>query len=100
MTTRRQFIVDMIAKYKADYPDEFQEFLKLTEYRRSQASDKKFGGLTGTSEIRAAVSLPDKLMNMMMYVMDGTTEPKFLELKDEMKWFVKKFPEFLIPRSY
>jgi len=100
MKTRRKFIVDMVAKYKDDYPLEFYEFTKLMEQRRSEMKDKKHGNLQGTSEIRAAVSLPDKLANMMFYVMDGVTEEKFLEPKGEMKWFIKKFPEFLLPMSY
>ncbi len=100
MRIRKKFIVDMVAKYKEDYPLEFYEFTNLMEQRRSEMKDKKLGGLNGVSEIRAAVSLPDRLANMMFYVMDGVNEPKFLEPKGEMKWFVKKFPEFLLPASY
>lgn len=100
MTTRRKFIIDVIEKYKSDYPLEFYEFTRLMEQRRSEMKDKKHGGLNGASEIRNALSLPDKLANTLFYVMDGVKEPKFLEPKGEMKWFVKKFPEFLLPMSY
>lgn len=100
MTTRKQFIVDMVNKYREDNPVEYYQFIMLMEQRRSEMKEKKTGALTGTTEIRAAASLPDKLANMMFYVMNGTDEPKFLEPKGEMKWFVKKFPEFQLPMSY
>lgn len=100
MTIRRKFIIDAVEKYKSDYPLEFYEFTRLIEWKRSEMKDKKHGNLTGTSEIRASVSMPDKLANVMFYVMDGVNEPKFLEPKGEMKWFIKKFPEFLLPASY
>lgn len=90
----------MVEKYKKDYPEEYKEFLKLMEYRRSQMVDKKLGKLNGVSEMRNAVSIPDRLMNLLAYVLEGVENEKFLEPKGEMKWFVKKFPEFLIPVSY
>lgn len=100
MTTRRRFIVDMVEKYKEDYPDEYQDFLKMMEWRRANMKDKKFGEIEGAEEIRGAASLPDRLTNLLLHVLNGTDEPFPFEPKGEMKWFVKKFPEFLLPRSY
>jgi hypothetical protein len=90
----------MVEKYKKDYAEEYGKFLDLIEYRRSIAKDKRYANLQGTTEIRNAVSIPDRLFNMFAYVMKGIDEPRFLEEKGEMKWFIKKFPEFLIPKSY
>lgn len=90
----------MVEKYKKDYPEEYKEFLALMDRRREQLGDKRLGNIQGTSEMRNAVSIPDRLFNLMSYVFNGVSEEKFLEPKGEMKWFVKKFPEFLIPRSY
>jgi len=100
MNIRRKFIIDMVEKYKDDYPLEFYKFSYLMEQRRSEMKDKKHGKLNGTTEMRAAVSLPDRLANALFYVFNGVTEDKFLEPKGEMKWFIKKFPEFLLPMSF
>lgn len=100
MNVRRQFIVDMVEKYKTDYPEEYAAFKELMQWRKDQMKDRKIGAIQGTTEMRNAASLPDKLMNLLLYVLDGVTEPKFLEPKGEMKWFLKKYPEFLLPMSY
>lgn len=99
MTNRQRFIIDMVEKYKKDYPKEYSNFLDVVEYRRAM-SDKKLGKLKGVNEIRNAATIPDKLFNLLAYVFNGVDESKFLESKEEMKWFIKKFPEFLIPKSY
>lgn len=90
----------MVEKYKKDYPEEHKAFLDLMKVRRAKLNDKSFGKLKGTSEMRNAVSVPDKLMNIMAYVFNGVEEERFLDPKGEMKWFIKKFPEFLISNSY
>jgi len=100
MTNRQRFVIDMVNKYKTDYPKEYADFLNLIKYRKAKMKDKKTGKLQGTSEMRNACSIPDRLFNLMSYVMNGINEEKFLEPKGEMKWFIKKFPEFLIPTSY
>lgn len=100
MTNRQQFIKDMVEKYKKDYPKEYQEFLKVMEQRRAEMKDKKHAKLQGTSEMRNAVSIPDKLFNVMSYVFNGVDEEAFLYPKGEMKWFIKKYKEFLLPKSY
>lgn len=100
MTNRQKFIIDVVEKYKKDYSKEYASFLSLVEHRRADMADKKHAKVQGTSEMRKAVSIPTKIMNVMTYVMNGVDEPKFLEPKGEMKWFTKKFPEFLIPNHY
>jgi hypothetical protein len=100
MTNRQLFIKDMVEKYKKDYKSEYKSFLELMEQRRAEMKDKKTAKVQGTSEMRNAVSIPDKLMNTLMYVLNGVDEPKFLEPKGEIKWFVKKYKEFLLPNSY
>lgn len=92
--------MDMVEKYKKDYPDEYSDFNELMAFRRQNMVDKRLGSVNGASEIRKSVSLPDKLMNLLMYVFDGVNEEKLFEPKGEMKWFVKKFPEFLLPSSF
>jgi len=100
MTNRQRFISDMVDKYKKDYKDEYKSFLELIVQRRKEMQDKKHAKIQGASEMRNAVSIPDKLMGVLTYVLNGVEEPKFLEPKGEMKWFIKKHKEFLIPNSY
>lgn len=88
----------MVEKYKRDYPDEYSKFLDMIEWRRASLKDKKFA--KADSEMRKAMTIPDKLYNLLSYVLNGTDEEKFLEPKGEMKWFAKKYPCFLIPNSY
>lgn len=100
MTNRQRFIIDMVEKYKKDYKSEYSSFLELMEQRRAEMKDRKHAKVQGTSEMRNAVSVPDKLMNVLNYVLNGVDESKFLDPKGEMKWFVKKYPDFLLPSSY
>jgi hypothetical protein len=100
MTTRRKFICDVVEKYKKDYPKEYEQFLDLMQWKRQQLADKKTAKMVNVKEIRLAASVPEKLLNQLTYVLNGIDEPLFLEDKAEMKWFVKKFPAFLIPNNY
>ena len=90
----------MVEKYKVDYKEEYKSFLELMEQRRAEMKDKKHAKIQGTNEMRNAVSVPDKLMGVITYVLNGVEEPKFLDPKGEMKWFIKKYKEFLLPYSY
>lgn len=98
MTNRRKFIVDMVNKYEKDYACEYAKFLEMIEWKRVQLADKKFGSFD--KEMRSAAMLPDKLYNLLIYVLNGSDEEKLFEPKGEMKWFIKKFPEYLLPREY
>ena len=100
MNVRRQFIADCVATYIKNHPDEYSRFLKQIEMRRNNLDDKRFAQLAGQKEIRVCVSLPDKLLNMFEQGLDGVDEKRFFEVKGEEKWFVKKFPQFLIPNEY
>jgi len=97
MTIRKQFICDVVEKYKKDYPEKYQSFLKLIEFRRSNADDKMYGTLNGEKEIRVPLSLPDGIMNA--FEVSLKEEPIFTK-QSELRWFIKKFPEFTISRSY
>lgn len=97
MTIRKQFIIDIVENWKKNYPDEYKNWLNFIEWKRSAMKDK-FGSVD--KEIRKGVSVPNRLYNQIIYVLDGINEPFFLEQKGEMKWFIKKFPEFLISETY
>lgn len=97
---RAKFIEDVIDRYKKENVHEYSVFLALMDQRRAKLHNKKTGAVRGQTEMRVALSSPEKLMNQLTYVLNGRTEPKFLEPKGEMKWFVKKYQEFLIPSQY
>jgi hypothetical protein len=97
MKIRKQFICDVVDKYKKDHAKEYKEFLTYIEFRRSNAQDKKFAKLKGTTEMRLACSIPQGIMNALDFALK---EEKLFEPKGELKWFVKKFPQFLIGMSH
>lgn len=96
---RRQFITDVVEFYIKNYPEEYKDFLRYIAERRAMLNDKNFGGLKGTTEMRVGVSVPTKCYNSFQYVLKGEEKP-FGEPKGEMKWFTKKFPQFVLPNTY
>lgn len=97
MKTRRKFIVDVVEKYKKDNPEDYKQHCLAVEIRRANSDDKKFAQIKGTSEVRLACSVPSKIHEMIGVVLKE--KPLFSE-KGELRWFLKKYPEFLIPKSY
>ncbi len=88
----------MVEKYQKENKEEYQTFLEALRWRKADLKDKNFGEVT--NEIRAAISLPEKLANMLMYVLNGTNDLQFGEPKGEMKWFIKKYPQYKLPNKY
>jgi hypothetical protein len=99
MKTRRQFIKDVVENYIENHREEYDKFLRMMEWKRANLADKKHAELD-VKEIRCAFSIPDGLYNTLRYVLNGYDEPKLGGVKGEMKWFVKKFPQFLLPLKY
>jgi len=100
MTIRRQFITDCVESYIKNNVDDYRKFLAQIATRRMHLDDKKFAKLAGEKEMRVCVSIPDKLLNMFGQGLDGVDEKRFFEVKGEEKWFIKKFPQFLVPNEY
>lgn len=96
---RKQFIVDTVENYIKNYPEEYQEFLQYLAQRRIDLGDRNFGKLKGTTELRVGVSLPRRIYDIFSYVLKGEEKP-FGEEKGEMKWFVRKYPQFVLPNKY
>lgn len=89
----------MVEKYKRENTEDYSQFLDLIQWKRQVLDDKNSAKIK-VGEMRLAVSIPQKLLNQLTLVLNGIEEERFLEAKGEMKWFTKKFPEFLIPYSY
>lgn len=100
MTVRKRFIIDCVERYKKEYSEQYDGFLAIIKQRRNNLDDKKFAELRGSKEIRACLSLPEKLFQMISQGLDGINNKKFLEEKGEEAWFAKKYPEFLVPNTY
>lgn len=100
MDVRRKFIADCVERYQNTYRGQYEEFLHIIHDRRGNLDDKKFAELRDSKEIRVAISLPEKLYQMIFIGLDGVNAKKFLEEKGEEKWFSKKFPQYLVPNEY
>lgn len=87
----------MVEKYKQDYPQEYKDFKEGIELRRKMINDGEYGTFTGITEMRSPLSIPEKLMNVFEYTLKE--EPMFSK-KGELKWFIKKYPEFSLGHSY
>ena len=98
MNVRKQYIIDMIAHYKKNYREEYDDFMEQLKERREGMSDKEIGYLRGEHEIRLAISLPDRLYRMLDIAFIEE-DKKFLEDTGEMKWFCNKFKQFLLPNN-
>lgn len=96
---RRQFIVDAVEYYMKKYPEEYQEFIQYVAQRRTNMNDRNFGKVKGTSELRVGVTLPRRIYDIFSYSLKGEEKP-FGEEKGEMRWFTKKFPQFVLPSKY
>lgn len=100
MKIRRQFITDCVERYKQNYGGEYELFLYQLQKRKDEMKDKRLGMTRDDNEIRLAVSMPERLYGMLSVALDGEHEKNFGDDKGEMEWFVKKFPEFLVPNQY
>ncbi|MEA1925850.1 MAG: hypothetical protein U9M90_01210 [Patescibacteria group bacterium] len=99
MDIRRAYIQDVVKKYKRSHPEEYEMFVEQVKKRRAKLADPKYASIDKEKDIRLAVSLPQKVSKMFDYAMNGVDEKRFGEVKGEMEWFVKKYPEFLIPNK-
>jgi len=100
MKVRKRFITDVVENYKKNHKKEYKAFLEIMKVRKAGLEDRNYAELNGATEIRNAMSMPEGIAVALETVLTGTDEPAFGEPKGELKWFTKKFPEFLIPNKY
>lgn len=98
MTTRQKFITDLIERYKKSNKDDYDQFVKQMKWRRKQLKDGKHASWNQDDNIRTAVSMPQKLHNMIEFGLKG--EKRFGEEEGELVWFAKRHKEFLLPTEY
>jgi len=91
---RKRFIEDCIITYRSEFNEEYIQHLKnLKEYHDNLINPT---GRDKNSEIdlRAAVSIPNRLYKLLSLQLSN---PHFLEDNKELRWFMRKFPEFSLP---
>lgn len=92
MTTRQQFIHDVVEHYIKNNKEDNDAHVKWVKKRQERLSDKL--GRTKDKKGQAQISLPEKLHSILDYALDN---PRFLGESKELRWFAKKFPQYQIP---
>lgn len=103
--TRKQFIRDCVKSYIKNNPEEYATFLNHLALRRNKMVDKKFGSLNKGGKpdedtFRAAFSIPTKLYSSINTILHHDDHGILGNVRGELKWFSKEFPQFLIPSKY
>lgn len=100
MTSRQSLIIDLVEKYKKDYKEEYKAICKDVRNKRQKLLDKK-SGLVKDKKMRSAARIPQTLYGWLDMILDN---PRFMddtdEGKKELRWFLKKYPEFQIPQEF
>ena len=100
---RQRFIEFTVDIYKRIFKKEYIA-IKKENKKLSKTRADKFASLQGfnksgygkINEIRWALSLPKKVNNVLNYYVQ---DPPFLSTSKELRWFMKRFPEFHIPEK-
>ena len=100
MTARQQLICDLVNRFEERYQYDFEDHQRIIKQRRAKLVDKKTGK-TKDNRSRAAASFPVRLFNWIDVALDN---PKFMDNSEfaekELRWLVKKFPQYRIPYEY
>ena len=96
MTPRQQLILDLVRRYKEQFPDEYKLHCKEVKWERSNQLDK---GFTKDKSMRKAISFPVKLYQRLDYALGNPSFMKGPEGEKELRWLAKKLPEFCIPNT-
>lgn len=96
MTIRKKYITDVVELYKKKHKEEYKVFVKATRKKRDKLNDKNTARFAMVDDGRHVASIPEGLF----VALDVFDYPRFLEEKEEQKWFLKKYPEFLVPYTY
>jgi len=96
MKTRKQVIKDTVKAYIKNNKEDYKAFLGLIKHRRKGLGNKMLATFADKKG-RAELSLPEKLWQVLDMSMD---DPRFLITNEEVRWFGKTFPQFLIPYEF
>lgn len=91
---RKTFIEDCVKVYRAEFNEEYIEHLKNVKAFRESQDNKYAWDKKSDIELRWGASVPSRLFKILSSKID-----KPLGDKEELRWFLKKFPEFQIPEK-
>lgn len=93
---RKRFIEDCVRVYRSDFNAEYIEHLKTIKEIREKL-DNDFGSVKKSDiDLRWGISIPTRLFNLLSTYL---TDPAFLSDKAELRWMMKTFPEFCVPKT-
>ncbi len=96
MTHRQQFILDVTNHYIKNNKDEYKAFIKQTKLKKQKLTDKELATFND-GRGRHAFTLPQGLYMALDCSLDN---PRFAREDKEIRWFAKKFPQFMLGYEY
>ncbi len=91
---RKKFIEDCVKIYRSDFNEEYIEHLQNIKKFREQQENKYAWDKKSDVELRWGASVPTRLFSVLQSKLE-----KPLGDKEELRWFIKTFPEFGIPEK-
>ena len=91
---RKRFIEDCVAVFRAEFNKEYIQHLKQIKKVRGTLLNKNAS--SSDKEYRWGVSIPNRLFNLINHYL---VDPKFLQEKEELYWFMSKYDCFAIPEK-
>lgn len=97
MTTRQRFITDVTEHWIKNHPKEYEQVMALIKEKRGKMWDSNLGKIKGNKGMRPEIKFPQGLYSALDMSLD---EPRFLRDPKELRWFCKRFPQFMVPYEY
>ena len=88
---RKKTIEEVVKFYEKEYPQDFMVHLKQIEIFKNAQLKKT--GADKENELRHALWLPHQITSLLSAILRN---PRFLQEKKELRWFMERFPEFRV----
>jgi len=98
---RKRRIKKLVKAFKTKYPKQYNAVVEKVKEKRKRLEDDEYASIDqdldwAELDIRHAVETPEKLHDWMDVALSN---PNFLEEKDELRWFMKEYPEFKVAKK-
>lgn len=101
--TRAEVIDRAVKVYILKNTREYMLLLEQNKQRRALLADENLGIVKGdrhsSNPLRVAFSIPKKLYTTIETILANSGD-KFLETKEERRWFARNYSQFLLPKKY
>lgn len=92
----KQKIIDAVAQYKQQFPEEYKKFVEQTIDRRKDLMND-FAEAKGKYALkRALIEMPETLHNIINDKLDVGEVTEF-SAKEAVRWFARTYKEFALP---